>query len=759
MSDFTNIYPYSDIHELNLDWILKTVKGLEGEMNEFTAANKIKYGGAWDISKQYEAWTVVSASDGAYISKVPIPAGIAIDNEEYWVSMGLYTVDQVLNTESGNPIANAPVATKFNDIEEDLEDMGLTLSSVESGLEEETSARIAADNEFNVNLTDEIAARTEADTTLSERIDSIIALPDGSTTADAELVDIRTSFDGVTYSSAGDAVRAQAEQLNDAILDYFSSEDIKYAARTYGKYINSSGTLSNNSLMRCSDYIEIPEHSGSIKIGNTLTNSDNTFHLNVAVLYYDANKNLLSYGNSNDEYFTGKIPFNAKYIRFNQPNDRNSNIISSTSGVWFISDVVDDTLGFVGSFTGAFTATQQKPTGIYMKANTTYLIRFYKPRTNVINVFGQSNSSVYKRVWPYMNEVYFTSDSSVRQLVLYNSYGQLDNIDLKVFELNAPGAKCEDVPRVYTVGSSAIGSAVDYTSLSRCLLDLKDDPSPKIIKVYEGEYDIFDEYEALWDAGLLPKYTGSNPSTEYFNYCVWVPQNTHLIGIGYVKLIWYPDPSVDDITVNQAKCISPLNVAGSCIIENIQVQCKNGRYCLHNDALGDPTYFGAVQQFINLRCYKDMPDVDPVSGEAYGTGQTTGFGIDRSQRHVYKNCVFVNKGAGRAFYGHSRPSTVSNTWQSPDITLENCVLKTADDSNMAVKFGNGTSSDYVKIRTMFNSCAFIGKVSCIRESGSGDCVNDFDVQFLNCGDVTMEITDPSNRYEPQAYGMTNLTVN
>lgn len=45
---------------------------------------------AWDINRSYEPLTIVTYLNNSYTSKVPVPVGVDITNEEYWVVTGNY---------------------------------------------------------------------------------------------------------------------------------------------------------------------------------------------------------------------------------------------------------------------------------------------------------------------------------------------------------------------------------------------------------------------------------------------------------------------------------------------------------------------------------------------------------------------------------------------------------------------------------------------------------------------------------------------
>lgn len=81
---FFNDFPYTNFHELNIDWLLREFDKLKKYVENYTAVNNVSYGGIWDITKQYPKWSVVSTENSSYISIKAVPAGIDIENSNYW---------------------------------------------------------------------------------------------------------------------------------------------------------------------------------------------------------------------------------------------------------------------------------------------------------------------------------------------------------------------------------------------------------------------------------------------------------------------------------------------------------------------------------------------------------------------------------------------------------------------------------------------------------------------------------------------------
>lgn len=100
MVNIVDNWPYTNLHNINLDWVLQQIKTLGYKMDnleEFFPKISEWNNGEWDIDHAYNPNEIVTNGNDIYMAKTNVPTGVNINNTDYWLLVGTdsYIADKV----------------------------------------------------------------------------------------------------------------------------------------------------------------------------------------------------------------------------------------------------------------------------------------------------------------------------------------------------------------------------------------------------------------------------------------------------------------------------------------------------------------------------------------------------------------------------------------------------------------------------------------------------------------------------------------
>lgn len=288
-------FPYTNFHELNLDWILKVLKDIENTIDEFVSLNIIKYADPiqWDIVRQYPKNTIVidPVSGTAYISVDNVPQGVPLSNTDYWsvvFDLGRFitlasqnfalSYEAVLTTTATMPTVEGGWVVWNSILYEALNDIHVGDAYVINGNIKKTPVEEFF-NRLKATVTQEILDRQAADTALGGRIDQEILDRQAADTAltgriDQEILDRQTTDSALSDRIDHEIIDRQAAdtalggRIDQEILDRQSADTaLDQRVTANENAIASEQTLINNiisssSLAGESNYLIVAKKGG-----------------------------------------------------------------------------------------------------------------------------------------------------------------------------------------------------------------------------------------------------------------------------------------------------------------------------------------------------------------------------------------------------------------------------------------------------------------------------------------------------------------
>lgn len=432
-------------------------------------------------------------------------------------------------------------------------------------------------------------------------------------------------------------------------------------------------------------------------------------------------------GYSISDYYSGLFAMsNADFISelkaANTTGTWTDNVYSTISGgeITINADnsiTVDNTEGSSNAVLWFPNITLTASEKVWLRNKSPIDVRLYKNSSSVISVINDIKS------------VIISTTASNYRLAIRAATGAISTIK----ELNLlTGVPIDDrIAEVETM-EYHVGSGKDFETYTACIRALKDDARKKTIYIHSGVYDVFEE-----TGGADYWLSITDEELNWRDVCDIIPPNTTIIGMGDVILKF--EPTSAQITHVAADLASPVNVSGTCTIENITVNADNCRYGIHDETSGLDQYIGSVKKYKNVR-------INRVSTGAMGSHRDAfACGFDNEMTFEFENCNFYCDTVGTPLRFHDRGSARTR------ITVNNSIIRGGENIRSAVRLEDVSNNQNAHTFFTMASCYIGGKIHELTSSGGGR--NPFDITLLNCSNVDIQIDTEVNPYTPAVYNI------